>query len=96
VKKKSISRSAFFNLRALLGVVLFLAGVSLALFATANPQAPTRDRARYMDAQVDHPNRVPFASSGGVQEAWIARYNGPGNGVTLPLRSPLMAQAMSM
>jgi hypothetical protein len=80
VKKKSISRSAFFNLRALLGVVLFLAGVSLALFATANPQAPTRDRARYMDAQVDHPNRVPFASSGGVQEAWIARYNGPGNG----------------
>jgi Beta-propeller repeat len=25
------------------------------------------------------PNGVPFAPRGGVQEAWVGRYNGPGN-----------------
>src|SRR6266481_4227653 len=36
MKKKSASHSAFFNPRVLLGVLIVLAGVSLALFA-ANP-----------------------------------------------------------
>jgi glucose/arabinose dehydrogenase len=40
MKKKSASQSAFFNLRVLIGLFVVLAGVFLALFATANP--PTR------------------------------------------------------
>jgi hypothetical protein len=34
VKKKSASQSAFFNLRVLVGLFLFLAGVFLALFGS--------------------------------------------------------------
>jgi len=37
MKKKSTSQSAFFNLRVLAGLFIALAGVSLALLATANP-----------------------------------------------------------
>ena len=37
MKKKSTSQSAFFNLRVLVGLFVALAGVSLALLATANP-----------------------------------------------------------
>ena len=37
MKKKSTSQSAFFNLRVLVGLFIGLAGVSLALLATANP-----------------------------------------------------------
>src|SRR5882762_3308390 len=37
MKKKSTSQSAFFNLRVLVGLFIALAGVSLALLATANP-----------------------------------------------------------
>src|SRR5881398_568759 len=37
MKKKSTSQSAFFNLRVLVGLFIALAGVSLALLATAKP-----------------------------------------------------------
>ena len=37
MKKKSTSQSAFFNLRVLVGLFVALAGLSLALLATANP-----------------------------------------------------------
>jgi hypothetical protein len=37
MKKKHITRLAFFNLRVLIALVVALAGVGLALFATANP-----------------------------------------------------------
>jgi hypothetical protein len=37
MKKKSTSQSAFFNLRVLVGLFIALAGLSLALLATANP-----------------------------------------------------------
>jgi hypothetical protein len=40
MKKKSTSQSAFFNLRVLVGLFIGLAGVSLALLATANPFKP--------------------------------------------------------
>ena len=40
MKKKSTSQSAFFNLRVLIGLFVGLAGVSLALLATANPFKP--------------------------------------------------------
>ena len=67
MKKKSISQSAFFSLRILISLVAILSGVCLALFATS--------------AQVKRPERAVNLKSplGGVQEEWIALYNG-GNG----------------
>ena len=53
--------------------LVFFAGVFVTLFTTANPQALTRD------AQLHEPNLVSFASPGGVQEGWVARYDGPDN-----------------
>lgn len=47
---------------------------SLALFATANSRALTREDLRDVDAQAHGPNLVPLAPS-----AWVARYNGPAN-----------------
>jgi Beta-propeller repeat len=49
MKKESSSQSAFFNLRALIALVVSLAGLT-----AMKPASP-------------------------VQEAWVARYNGPGN-----------------
>ncbi|PYK62769.1 MAG: hypothetical protein DME50_18720, partial [Verrucomicrobia bacterium] len=46
MKKKSTSQSAFFNLRVLIGLFVALAGVSVALFATAKPARPTSPQAR--------------------------------------------------
>src|SRR6266480_4263580 len=46
MKKKSTSQSAFFNLRTLVGLFIALAGVSLALLATANPFAPAGAQAQ--------------------------------------------------
>jgi uncharacterized delta-60 repeat protein len=67
MKKKSISQSAFFTLRILISLVAILSGVFLAFFATS--------------AQIKGPERAlkAISPSGGVQEEWIARYNG-GNG----------------
>src|SRR6184192_3668757 len=46
MKKKSTSQSAFFNPRFLIGAFVALAGISLALFATANPVRPTAAQAQ--------------------------------------------------
>src|SRR5256714_900999 len=46
MKKKSTSQSAFFNLRVLVGLVVGLAGISLALFATAKPYQLTPAQAQ--------------------------------------------------
>jgi len=40
MKKKSHSQSGFFNFRVLTGISVFLGGILLALFATANPSVP--------------------------------------------------------
>jgi uncharacterized delta-60 repeat protein len=56
-----------------------MAGLFLTLFATANPQALTRERARNVDVQLPSPDEIPIAPSGDVQQAWVARYNGTGN-----------------
>jgi uncharacterized delta-60 repeat protein len=64
MKKKSTSQSAFFGVRILISLVAILSGVCLALFATS--------------AQVKRPERAVNLKSplGGVQEEWIALYNG--------------------
>jgi uncharacterized iron-regulated membrane protein len=93
MKEKSASQSRFFNLHVLIGVFCLLGGIFLALFATsagerthrgeANPSTGdglSFDPATESAQTKGHPpNDVPFAPRGGVQEAWVARYNGPGN-----------------
>ena len=79
MKKRSTSLSGFFNLRILLGLVVLFVGAFLALFAVANPPAVTREDARNPKARVVRANGPALVTSSGVQEAWVARYNGPGN-----------------
>jgi Beta-propeller repeat len=76
MKKKSTFQSAFFNLRVVVGAFLVL---SAAMYL----HALTRERARHLDAQMRGANPAPFAPSGTVQEAWVARYNGPLNAVDM-------------
>ena len=78
LKKKRTARSAFFNLRVLIGLFIVLAGVFLALFVTANPSGLGFD-ATAGSAQKGPKPVVSPASPSGVQEEWVARYNG-GNG----------------
>ena len=76
MKKRRSNHSAFLRLCVFLGLVFF-AGLLLALFAAANPQASTRQRVRHAGEPVNRVNGTPI---GDVYEAWVARYNGPGNG----------------
>jgi len=66
MKKKHTAQSAFLNLCISLGMLVFLAGILIALFAATGSPPPTSQRTRYVPA-------------GGVYEAWVARYNGTGN-----------------
>jgi hypothetical protein len=75
MKRNSTSGSAFFNLHVSIVLIVFLTGVFISLFATADPW----EVARQAGVQVHRPNQVPLASSGDVNEAWVARYNGPEN-----------------
>jgi hypothetical protein len=63
---KRATRFYFFNFRLLIGLLVLFAGAILGMFAKANPKALTQGPARYLR---------PFPS-GGVQEAWVARYGG--------------------
>ena len=65
---KRATRFAFFDLRLLIALLVFFAGAILGLLARANPKAVTHAPGRYLR---------PFPS-GGVQEAWVARYAGAG------------------
>ena len=80
MQRKSPYRSAFFNLRILIALVLFVTGIFAVLFATAGPW----EAALQADAQVRNPNGFPFAPTGAAQQAWVARYNGPGNSDDVP------------
>jgi uncharacterized delta-60 repeat protein len=81
MKKKRIAQSAFSSLCMLLGLVVFLAGVLLAVFASANPQASIRERASDVIEHLPRPNDLPASPAGGVYAAWVATYNGPGNNI---------------
>jgi uncharacterized delta-60 repeat protein len=70
MKKKCTLRSAFFSQRGL--IALFLIGAYLVLFAIANLQALTQKHATRSDPS-------SLTPSGVVQEAWVARYDGPGD-----------------
>ena len=67
MKKKSNSQSAFFNLRVLIGLFIAMAGISLALLATANPS-------RFVGTTSSHPQTAqmpqkynPLARSANLQ-----------------------------
>jgi uncharacterized delta-60 repeat protein len=74
----STSRSVLFKVRVFL-LVLSMVGVFLVVLATASPQKLTRESPRDVSGQVRAPMAVTLAPSSTVQEAWIARYNGPGD-----------------
>src|SRR5215510_9394355 len=73
MKKKSASRSSSFNQRVLLGLVVLVTGVLTTLLAKPSPHPLVRDLAY-------NSGRGRPAPSGAIQEAWVARYNGLGNG----------------
>ncbi len=79
MKKRQSNQSAFLRLCVSLGLIMFFAGLFVALFAAAKPQASTRQRARAVVERVNRVNPRPVATTGGVYEAWVARYNGPAN-----------------
>jgi len=54
--------------------------VVLALFATVSPDTSTRHGASNVNAQPRRKGRSSVAPFGGAYEAWVARYNGTGNG----------------
>jgi uncharacterized delta-60 repeat protein len=60
-------------------VLSFLAGAFLALFAAANAQPLTRERAGQVNAKPSGLNGYRLAPSVIVLQAWVARYNGSGN-----------------
>src|SRR5439155_29457 len=89
MKKRSASQSAFFNPRVLLGLAIFFTGILLTFLATANPQDVVRESDRQLTPHMDNATQVLSAPAGGVQEQWVARYNGPGNGVDRPAAIPI-------
>jgi len=54
--------------------------IVLALFAATDLQPFTVDTTGTHSAQLHSPDPGPVAQNGGVYEAWVARYNGTGNG----------------
>jgi hypothetical protein len=80
MKTKHTAQSAFFRLRVLLGMIVFAGGVLLALLSTARPLALLQAPARNLDPPASRALGGQTAPSGAVQEAWVARYNGPNNG----------------
>ena len=64
----------------LLGLLVFFAGIVLALFAATDLQPSMRDRTPLHNAQSHISEPSPVTPDGDVYEAWVARYNGTGNG----------------
>src|SRR4030095_2355622 len=79
MQKKHTAQSAFLSVCILPELLIFFAGIVLALFAATDPQSFRRDVTRNRNAQVPGANRGPVTPSSAVQEAWVARYNGPTN-----------------
>src|SRR6059058_1801315 len=77
MKKRSPARSAFFSLCISLGLLVFF-GMLLATFAAGHPRPSTHGHTRQMGNHLCL-KRIPVAPAGGVYQAWVARYNGPGN-----------------
>ena len=79
MKMKHTAQSAFFRPPIFLGLAVFLTAILLMFFAMADPQTPIRRSIRPVDAHARKTDRIQVAPAGGVYQAWVARYNGPGN-----------------
>lgn len=75
MKSKCSHRSAFLDLHILIALVVFLTAIFIALFSSAD----LSEAARQSHTQEHAPNGDQFTPSDVVQEAWVARYNGPDN-----------------
>jgi len=64
----------------LLGLLVFFAGIVLALFAATDLQPSARDGTPLHRMQLHTSDPSPVIPNGDVYEAWVARYNGTGNG----------------
>src|SRR5712671_264689 len=71
----SLREGGFSSLCIFVGLLVFFAGLLLALFAAAKPQALNPGE------QGHRANGLPGAPTGGVYAAWVAGYNGPGNNI---------------
>lgn len=78
MKKTHASESAFSNICISLGLLVFFAGLLLALFARASPQQLIRIGGGEAGNYTNDANAAP---AGGVYAAWVANYNGPGNNI---------------
>jgi len=96
MKTKSASRNAFFNLRVVVALSVFVVGVFLALFATANPQTLTRERARDVDARRVVPMRLRSRPPAAYRRHGLSATTDQEMTLTQPKPSPLTTQAMSM
>jgi len=72
--------SAFIKLPAF-SLIFSVAGAFLSPFATANPDTLNRENSLQIHPPLRCPNENSLTPSVGVHEAWVARYNGSGNGV---------------
>src|SRR5262249_59135493 len=75
MKKKSASKSAFFKLRAALGVLLCFASITFALFALGKASAQSRNSQSIIRAQYRDVKQV-FTKQNPYTEAWLAANHG--------------------
>jgi len=80
MKKKHTAQSAFLTLCILFGLLVFFAGIVLALFAATDLQPSVSDGTPLHRKQLHISEPSPITPNGDVYEAWVARYNGTGNG----------------
>jgi hypothetical protein len=80
MKKKNTAQTAFLNLCILLGLLVFFAGIVLALFAATDLQPSVRDGTPLHRMRLHTSEPSPVTPNGDVYEAWVARYTGTGNG----------------
>ena len=78
MKKGATSRSVSFKLRLFL-LALSIAGMFLAVLATASPRKFTDESPHDVATQPHGLSAITLAPFETVQEAWVARYNGPGH-----------------
>ena len=76
MKKEYTAQSAFGNHCIFVGLLAFVTGILLALFASANPPSFVHQRTRDVG---DQSHGAPTDPAGPVYQAWVAHYNGPGD-----------------
>ncbi len=83
MKNKFTSRSVLSNLRVIIPPVLLSSAISLAVFATGTPLTlkPVSAGTHHIEGSslTQAPSSQHMQPSDTVQEAWVARYNGPAN-----------------